>query len=679
MTDTINPLLQAWNGPCSAPPFDRIRSGDFQAAFESAMAANRAEIEAIAADPAPATFANTILALERSGETLARVRRLFWALSSAHGTEGIRALEQWVSQAGTRHASETSHDPRLFARIAAVWRERHDAGLTPEQQRLVENSYDHFVRGGALLDEAGKHRFAEIDEALAALSVRFGQNILKATNAFLHLVDEPHLAGLPDGVCAAAAAKAAKAGHPGRFGFGLDRGEMEAVLTYAEDRTLREAIWRGFTQRCDGGAFDNNPLIAEIAALRLESAQLLGFATFADYKLADSMAKTPAAAAALMERVWGPGRAHSIVERDELQALMDGHAPGATLEAWDWRFYAERIRKERFDLDGAAVKAHLELEAVRGAAFEVAGRLYGLRFVSRPDVPVYHPDVQAWEVADGDGGTVGLLYTDYYSRPEKHGGAWMGSLRVQEKLEGAVTPIVYTVAGFAKPAAGGRATLALDEARTLFHEFGHALHALLSDVTYPSLAGTAVSRDFVEFPSKIMEHWIVAPEILRSLGMPEPLIAGIARADVAGQGYATVEFLASAMLDLALHRRTDFTGFDARAFEAEELARIGVPAPIGMRHRLPYFSHVFDGGYASAYYSYLWSEVLDGDAFEAFVEQGDLFDRATADRFRRQVLAPGDSRDPMTSFVAFRGREPDETGLLRQRGLLAPAEVELVG
>ena len=676
MTETMNALLQRWDAPCGAPPFGRIRAEDFQPAFEAAMIENRREIEAIASDPAPATFANTIEALERSGAALARVRRLFWALSSAHGTDGIRAIEQWVSQASTRHANDTGHDPRLFARIAVVWRGRADAGLTPEQRRLVENSYDAFVRGGALLDEAGKHRFAAIDEQLADLSVRFGQNILKATNAFLHLIDGAQLAGLPESVRAAAAAKAAQAGHPGRFGFGLDRGEMEAVLTYAEDRSLREAIWRGFTARCDGGAFDNNRLIAEIVALRLESARLLGFATFADYKLADSMARTPAAAAALMERVWRPGRTHAMGERDELQALMDGHAPGATLEAWDWRFYAEQVRKERFDLDGAAVKAHLELEAVRAAAFEVAGRLYGLRFVARPDVPVYHPDVQAWEVADGDGATVGLLYTDYYARPEKHGGAWMGSLRVQEKLEGAVTPIVYTVAGFAKPAEGGQATLALDEARTLFHEFGHALHALLSDVTYPSLAGTAVSRDFVEFPSKIMEHWIVAPEILRGLGMPDALIAGIARADRAGQGYATVEFLASAMLDLAIHRRTDFTGFDAKVFEAEELARIGVPAPIGMRHRLPYFSHVFDGGYASAYYSYLWSEVLDGDAFEAFVEQGDLFDRATADRFRRQVLAPGDSRDPMASFIAFRGREPDETGLLRQRGLSSAPEVE---
>ncbi len=671
-----NPLLEEWAGPLGAPPFDRIRAEHFQPAFEAAMAAHRREIDAIATDPAMPDFANTVAALERAGAALARVRRLFWALSSAHGTADIRAIEQWVSAASTRHASDIGHDPRIFARVDAVWTSRHDAGLTAEQRRLTENSYDSFVRGGARLDDAGKHRFAAIDERLAALSVRFGQNILQATNAFVLLLDEAELAGLPVGAIDAARRKAEKAGHPGRYLFGLDRGEMEAFLTYSTQRDRRETLWRGFVGRCDGGDFDNNPLIAEIVALRLESARLLGYASFADYKLADSMARTPDAAAALMARVWAPARRHAQIERDELQALIDGERPGAMLAAWDWRFYAERIRKERFALDGAAVQSHLALDAVRAAAFDVAGRLYGLRFVARPDVPAYHRDVQAWQVTDADGGTVGLLYTDYYARPEKHGGAWMGSLRVQEKLAGAVTPIVYTVANFAKPPAGAEATLALDEARTLFHEFGHALHALLSDVTYPSLAGTAVCRDFVEFPSKIMEHWIVAPEILRGLGLPEPLIAGIARADVAGQGHATVEFLASAMLDLALHRRTDLTGFDPRAFEAEELARIGIPEPIGMRHRLPFFSHVFDGGYASAYYSYLWSEVLDGDAFEAFVEQGDLFDRATADRFRRQVLAPGDSRDPMASFIAFRGRAPDEAPLLRQRGLLAMPEVE---
>lgn len=674
---SANPLLAPWTGLFGAPPFDAIRPEHFLPAFEAAMAENRREIGAIATNPDAPTFANTIEALERTGESLARVRRVFWALSSAHGTAGIRAIEQQVSTDSTRHASEIGHDPRLFARIAAVWQARSSSGLTAEQTRLVEKIYDGFVRGGALLDDGAKHRFAAIDARLAELSVLFGQNILKATNAVQLTVEEDALAGLPASVIDAAAGKAARAGNPGRYAFGLDRGEMETVLTFAEDRDLRQAMWRAFTGRCDGDAHDNNPLIAEIVALRLESARLLGFDSFADYKLADSMAATPDAAAALMERVWAPARAHALVERDTLQALMDAERPGATLAAWDWLFYAERVRKERFDLDGAAVKAHLPLEAVRGAAFDVAGRLYGLRFVSRPEIPAYRSDVQAWEVTNADGSLVGLLYTDYYAHPEKHGGAWMGSLRVQEKLDGTATPIVYTVANFARPAAGARALLALDEARTLFHEFGHALHALLSDVTYPSLAGTAVSRDFVEFPSKIMEHWIVAPAVMRDLGLSDALIAAIGRADQAGQGHATVEFLGSAMLDLALHRRTALDGFDARAFEAEELARIGIPEPVGMRHRLPYFSHIFDGGYASAYYSYLWSEVLDGDAYEAFVEAGDPFDPATANRFRREVLAYGDARDPAESFRAFRGRDPDETGLLRQRGLNGTPEIAL--
>ncbi|MDB5688217.1 MAG: family peptidase [Sphingomonas bacterium] len=676
-TGDTNPLLEPWEGPFAAPPFDRIRPEHFRPALEAAMAGHRAEIEAIATDPAAPDFANTIEALERAGEALARVRRLFWALSSAHGTEGIRAIEQWVSAVSSRHASEIGHDPRLFARVASVWENRGALDLTAEQTRLVENSYDRMVRGGALLDGAAKLRFAAIDARLAELSVQFGQNILAATQAFTMLADADDLEGLPAAAIDAAARRAERIGQAGRYALGLDRGEVETFLTFATRRDLRETLWRGFTSRCDGGAFDNNPLIAEIAALRLESAGMLGFGSYADFKLADSMARTPDAAAALMERVWAPAKAHAQVERDELQALMDAERPGAILAPWDWLFYAERIRRERYALDGAAVAAYLDLDAVRAAAFDVAGRLYGLRFGARQDVAVYQADVRAWEVTDADGGAVGLLYTDYHARPEKHGGAWMGSLRVQEKMDGAVAPIVYTVANFARPQPGARALLAIDEARTLFHEFGHALHALLSDVTYPSLAGTAVCRDFVEFPSKIMEHWIVAPEILRGLGMPDALIAGIARADVAGQGHATVEFLASAMLDLALHRRTGFAGFDARVFEAEELARIGIPEGIGMRHRLPCFSHIFDGGYASAYYSYLWAEVLDGDAFEAFIETGDLFDAALADRFRRQVLAFGDSRDPMESFIAFRGRAPDESGLLRQRGLTALPELEL--
>jgi peptidyl-dipeptidase Dcp len=667
-----NPLLEPWTGPLGAPPFDAVRAEHFLPALEVAIDENRRELSAIGEDAAPADFENTLAALERSGALLGRIRRLFWALSSAQADDGIRAIEADVSALLTAHGTAISHDPKLFARVKAVWEAREASGLSPEQRRLVETSYDGFVRGGAALGEADKARLGEIDQRLGLLSVQFGQNVLAATNAWEMLLDQADLDGLPAPARSAAAARAERKGLGGRYLFTLDRGDYETVLSFADRRDVRERMWRGFTGRCYGGEHDNGPLIVEIVALRAERAQLLGYANFAEYKLADSMAARPDAAEALMLRVWEPAKRRAAEEAAELQRLIHADGGGFTLAAWDWRYYAERVRRDRYALDGAAFAEHLELETVRRAAFGAAERLYGLRFAIRPELPAYHPDVAAWGVDDEAGGPVGLVYTDYIARPEKHGGAWMGSLRIQEKLEGEVRPIVYTVANFRRAAAGGGTRLSIDEARTLFHEFGHALHALLSDVTYPSQAGTAVARDFVEFPSKFMEHWIVAPEVLRGFGVPEGLIAALGRAETYGQGFATVEFLASALVDLALHRDPP-ADLDPAAFERETLAALGCPEAIGMRHRLAYFTHVFDGGYASAYYSYLWSEVLDADAFEAFAAAG-LFDAGLAHRFRDEILARGDSRDPMDSFSAFRGRGPDEAALLRARGL-APADM----
>jgi peptidyl-dipeptidase Dcp len=396
---------------------------------------------------------------------------------------------------------------------------------------------------------------------------------------------------------------------------------------------------------------------------------LLGYSTYADYKLEDSMAKTPDSAEALLKRVWAPALAQACREADELQSLIDQDGGDFRLEAWDWRFYADRLRRERFAFDAGEIRSRLSLDEVRKAAFASAERLFGLRFDAAGQVSVYHPDVNAWAVADRDGSMVGLLYTDYLARPEKHGGAWMGSLRVQEKMDGPVLPIVYTVANFSPPPPGGVSFLWLDEARTLFHEFGHALHALLSDVTYPSLAGTAVARDFVEFPSKLMEHWVASPEALQAFGVPKVLAEAVARAETFGQGLSTIEFLASALVDLRLHRE-GLGGMSVAEFEAETLAALGMPTQMTMRHRLAHFTHVFDGGYASAYYSYLWSELLDADAYEAFTDKGDLYDPELAGRLRREVLAPGDSRDPLESFIAFRGRAPDEQALLRARELV---------
>ena len=660
-----NPLLVPWSGPFSSPDFAAIAVDDFLPAFDAAIAESRAEVAAITADPAPADFANTVAALERSGATLGRLRRLFWMLSSAHADDALRAIEGQVSAKLTASATELNQDAALFARVATVWATR--STLAPEQERLTDNSYKGFVSGGAALDGPAKQRLAAIDDRLGALSVAFGQNVLAATNATVVELGPDELAGIPADFIAAAR----KQGD--RLAFTLDRGVYEGLLTFADHRAVRERAWRAFADRCQGGPHDNLANIAEIVALRQERARLLGYATYADYKLEDSMAKTPAATAGLMDRVWRPGLVQAQHEAEALQTIIDrdttahGKA-GFTLAAWDWRYLADRVRRERFAFDGAAIRAHLSLDKVRSAAFAAAGRLYGLHFDHRADVPAYHPDVMAWAITDRDGAPVGLLFTDYLARPEKHGGAWMGSLRVQEKMDGPVHPIIYTVANFTSPGGEAAALLSLDEARTLFHEFGHALHALLSDVTYPSLAGTAVARDFVEFPSKLFEHWVVAPEALHALGVPDELITAIGRADTFGQGFATVEFLTSAMIDLALHRTLPAPR-DIAAFERDTLAALGAPAAIGMRHRLAAFTHVFDGGYSSAYYSYLWSEVLDADVFEAFTAAGDIFDPSLAASLRREVLAPGDSRDPMVSFMAFRGRAPDEAALLRARAL----------
>ncbi|MEC3909358.1 M3 family metallopeptidase [Sphingobium sp. CR2-8] len=671
MTDrNTNPLLQPWDGPLGAPPFAQVREDDFLPAFETAIVWHQQEIAAITAEGASPTFDNVIAALERSGEALARVRRLFWTLSSAQSTPGIRAIEGDVSAMLSAHGTAISHDSALAVRVAAVHADRHDAGLTPDQIRLVESSHAGFRRGGAELNPEQKARFAAIDARLAALSVAFGHHVLAATADWVLDIGADDLAGLPPALCDAAAGRAAAKGKTGRYHVTLDRSDYESFLTFSTRRDLREALWRAFTDRCDDGPHDNWPIIAETLALRQERAALLGYADHAHYALEDSMAHDPAAAANLLARLWEPGKRRASEEATELQALIDAEGGGFALAPWDWRFYAEKVRRARYALDGAAVAQHLRLDAVRQAAFDTATKLYGLVFTRRDDIAGYHPDVRAWEVTDAQGGPVGLLFTDYLARPEKHGGAWMGSLRVQEAMDGDVRPVVYLVANFAAaPPPDTAAThLSIDEARTLFHEFGHALHGLLSHVTYPSQSGTAVARDFVEFPSKFMENWIVSREVLSGFGVPDSLIDAIRNADAYGQGFATVELISCALVDLALHRAAA-AGADPQVFVEAELERLGMPPEIGLRHRFPYFTHIFDGGYASAYYSYAWSEALDADAFEAFVASGDIFDSALAARFRTEILAPGDSRDPMESFQAFLGRAPDPGALMRARHL----------
>ena len=659
----LDPLLEESPLRFGAPAFDRIEAEDFLPAFRTALTVARTEIEAIAGDSAPPTFVNTIVAMERAGSALARVRRIFWTLSSAQAVPAIRAIEAEVAAMLAEHGTATAHDPRLFARVERLWVQRESLVLDEAQLRLLTDSRRGFVAGGALLDTDRKGRFAAIQQELSSLSTRFGQNVLAATADWSMQLTAQDCAGLPEALLVSTSMRAAAAGLAGHV-VTLGRGDAESFLAFAHRRDLRERIWRAFTGRCAGGPHDNREILAVILALRCEKAALLGEKSYADYALRDTMAATPEAAEALLMRVWAPALQRAAVEQAELQQLADGD--GVTIAAWDWRYYAERVRRDRYALDGSAVKTFLTLDGVRTAAFRVASRLYGLTFEPCDDLPTWHPDARAWAVTGSGGREIGLLYTDYAARAEKHGGAWMGSLRVQEAIHEPVRPIVYVVANFAVGADGG-AALSIDEARTLFHEFGHALHALLSNVTYPSQAGTAVARDFVEFPSKFMEHWIVEPAVLAELGVPSSLIEAIGRADDFGQGFSTVELVASAILDLALHRLTEPT--DPIAFADTLLDSLGLPDTIVPRHGLAHFTHVFDGGYASQYYSYLWAEVLDADAFEAFAD--DPFDAHLAGRFVRDVLARGNTRDPLESFAAFRGRAPREAALLRSRGLLS--------
>jgi peptidyl-dipeptidase Dcp len=551
--------------------------------------------------------------------------------------------------------------------------------LTAEQKRVLERYHTAFRRAGAALDGAAKARLAEIVERLAELGTAFSQNVLADEQGFaLALSDEAELAGLPDFMREAMRSEAQQRGLDG-YAVTLLRSSAEPFLQFAERRDLREKVYRAFVCRGDnGGSTDNNAIIAEMVRLRAERARLLGYADFVHYRLDDAMAKTPAAVRGLLDTVWTRARARAEADRDALQALVQEQGGNFALAPWDWRYYAEKLRQRRCDIDEAAIKPYLNLEQMIEAVFYTAERLFGLRFSERTDVPVWHPDVRVWDVRGSDGGEIGLFFGDYFARPSKRSGAWMTSLREQEKLAGDIRPLIVNVCNFANAAPGEPTLLSFDDARTLFHEFGHALHGLLSSVTYPTIAGTNVATDFVELPSQLYEHWLEQPDILRRFArhyqtgdpMPEALLQRLIAARNFDQGFGTVEYVASAIVDLDFHSMAAPETIDPSAFEATALARIGMPEEIAMRHRPPHFDHVFSGGgYAAAYYSYMWSEVLDADAFEAFEETGDIFDPATAQKLRQTIYAAGGTQDPVDAYKAFRGRLPSPDALLRKRGL----------
>ncbi|MGA2045993.1 MAG: M3 family metallopeptidase, partial [Roseiarcus sp.] len=677
-----NPLLEPWTGPFEAPPFAAIRAEHFRPAFDAALERSRAETAEVADNSAAPTFANTIDALERAGAALDRVASVFFNLAGAHSDDALETIEREIAPVLSRHRSEFYQNAALFRRIDALWEARAALGLTTEQARVLERYRIGFLRNGAALGPEAKARLAEIDARLASLGAQFGQNVLADEKSFvLPLTTPDDLAGLPDSLLAAAAATARERGLPGAHAITLSRSSVEPFLQFSARRDLREKAFRAWIARGEhDGASDNRAIAAETVRLRAERARLLGFPTYADFRLDDTMAKTPGAALDLLHAVWAPARAQALRETQDLQDIIAAEGGNFALAPWDGRYYAEKRRKALFDLDEASIKPYLQLDRMIEAAFYVAGKLFGLTFAERNDVALYHPDARAWTVSGPDGAPIALFIGDYFARASKRSGAWMSGFRDQRKLDGVVLPIVVNVMNFAKAGQGEPCLLSFDDARTLFHEFGHGLHGMLSDVVYPLLSGTNVARDFVEFPSQVYEHWLEQPEILRRFAvhyqtgepMPAALVERLVVARQFNQGFATVEYTASALVDLALHLEAAPEALDVVAFEKRELDRLGMPEAVVMRHRTPHFQHIFAGsGYSAGYYSYLWSEILDADGFEAFEEAGDIFDPALARRLRDFVYAAGNSRPPDAAYAAFRGRAPRTEALLRKRGLTA--------
>ncbi|MGN6149329.1 MAG: M3 family metallopeptidase [Rhizomicrobium sp.] len=672
-----NPFFEIWNTPFSVPPFASIRPQHFRPAYDRAFAEHAGEIAEIATSTQTPTFENTILALEKSGRMLSRIDLVFFNLASSNTNDELQAIERELAPLHARHWNSVYLNAELFRRIDQLFARRDTLGLDAEETRLLERYHLDFLRAGANLQGAERDRYAQIGERLAELGTSFGQNVLADEQEFVLPLKEEDLEGLPDFVRDAAASLAKERNSDAPYVVTTSRSSAEPFLQFSARRDLREQVLKALEAR--GGrnnGHDNKSLIAQIVKQRAEKAKLLGYATFADYRLDDTMARTPDNARILLDQVWTAARNRALEERDDLQAVIAEEGANFPLAAWDWRYYAEKLRKERYDFDEAELIPYLQLDRMIEAAFYTAHRLFGLDFNERKDVPVYHPDVRVWDVTR-DGEHVGLFYGDYFARPSKRGGAWMSSFRDQENIEGPVTPVIINTCNFSK---SDPALLSFDDAKTLFHEFGHALHGLLSNVRFPRLSGTNVARDFVELPSQIFEHWLEEPAVLEKFAVhvetgkpiPKALVEKLIAARNFNQGFETVQFLGSALLDLDIHGSERPGDIDVPAFEERSMARIGMPAEIGMRHRPTHFLHIFDGdGYAAGYYSYMWAEVLDADGFRAFKDAGNAFDAETAKRLHDYIYSAGGTRDFAEAYRLFRGRDPQIDALLEGRGLKA--------
>ncbi|MBG0783200.1 MAG: M3 family metallopeptidase [Bacteroidales bacterium] len=676
-----NPFFSEYDTPYGIPPFELIETDHFMPAFEAALEEHKSDIEAIVNQEAEPTFINTIEAFERSGKMLDKVGSVFYNLNSSLTSDTMQAIARELSPMMSKHSDDIMLNPELFARIKSVYDNRDQFNLNDEQHMLLEKMYKRFVRGGALLDQTAQDQLRKLNEELSMLSLQFGENILAETNKFEVVIDDKsRLEGIPDNFLAAAAEAATEAGYDGKWLFTLQKPSMLPVLQYANDRDLRETLFKGYIMRGDNNDdFDNKKILSRMASLRAQRAQLLGYKNHAAFVLEQNMAKNPETVNAFLDELIAAAMPMAKKEAKALQQLINKRKDAITLQPWDWWYYAEILRKEKFDLDEAEMRPYFKLENVRDGVFETANRLWGLQFVPKPDYPKYHEDVQVFEVTEADGSHIGVLYMDFFPRASKRGGAWMSSFRKQYRTaEGKmVTPIITTNFNFTAPSAGKPALLSWDEVQTTFHEMGHAFHGLLSNATYNSLSGTSVPRDFVELPSQIMEHWAAEPEVMAFYArhyetgevIPQTILDKMEKSATFNQGFAMAEFLSAAALDMDWHTITDAKEYDATEFENNSLKETGLIPEIVVRYRSPYFSHIFSGGYSSGYYSYIWSEVLDSDAFEAFKEHG-IFDQETARLFRENVLARGGTADPMELYVAFRGQKPTKDALLRNRGLI---------
>lgn len=678
--EETNPFLTEWDTPFGTPPFDKIKTEHYLPAYEAALAEQNDEISAIINNNEEPTFENTVVALDQSGSLLKKVSRVFSAMNGAMSNEEMQAISKKISPKITKHNDDINLNSDLFNRIETVYNKKESLELNTEQKKLLDKYYKKFVRGGINLEEKAKEEFRKINEEIALLTLNFGENVLKETNKFEMVIDnEEDLDGLPESVISGAAEAAKEKGYENKWVFTIHKPSMIPFLQYSPKRELREKIFRAYFMKGDNNdELDNKEIIGKLVNLRLRRANLLGYKNHAEFVLEEQMASNPDKVYDLLNKLWEPALKRAIAEKDEMQQIINKEGGNFQLQPWDWWYYAEKLKKAKYDLDESDLRPYFQVENVINGVFGLATDLWGIKFEERNDISKYHPEVKVFEVKEADGKHIGILYTDYFPRASKRAGAWMDALRKQYKKDGEmISPIIYNVGNFSKPTGDAPALLSVDEVHTLFHEFGHALHGMLSNCTYESISGTSTPRDFVEFPSQVMENWALHPDVLKKYAkhyktgevIPAGLVKKLENASLFNQGFETVEYLAASILDMDYHTINEKQKIDVNSFEKASMKKIGLIDEIIPRYRSTYFNHIFAGGYSSGYYSYIWSAVLDSDAFNAFVSSGDVYNPELAQKYRQYILSSGGTDDSMKLYRMFRGEDPSIEALLAKRGL----------